>query len=147
MGVVGCQAPLAGGFHAVFSGLADGWAAAGVFVVGGDVSDAGVQPDRVVVVPDAGQLGTQRGGVGDRVQVRVLAFDVTVEGFDPCLIGGGAGSSEVLGDDTHGHEFLGRSRGHLWSVVGHDQQHWACPIVGAEVGGAFIMAKMVNFEI
>ena len=37
---MGGEAVLAGGFHAVSAGLSDGLAAAGVFVVGGDVADA-----------------------------------------------------------------------------------------------------------
>jgi hypothetical protein len=65
----------AGGLQAGFAGFADGLAAALVFIVGGDVADAGVQPDRVVVPPDGSQLGSQGGRVGDGEQMRVLGSD------------------------------------------------------------------------
>jgi len=99
------EALFAGVFHPAFSGLADCWASPGVFVVRGHVADAGMKADRVVVLPNAGQFSAQDCRVGDRVQVRVLAFDVAVESLDPGLISRGPWSDEVLGDHAHGHEF------------------------------------------
>ena len=75
LGSVPGKSVQAGGFEAGFAGLADGFAAAGVFVVGGDVADTGVQPDGVGVGLDDGQLGPQGGGVGDRQQVWPLGLD------------------------------------------------------------------------
>ena len=59
-------------FEACLAGLADGFSAAVVFVVGGDVADAGVQPDGVVVDPGDGELGAQGGRVADREQIEAL---------------------------------------------------------------------------
>ena len=75
--------------HAVGAGCADGVAAAVVFVVGGDVADRFVQPDAVVVDPDAFEFGGEHGRVGDRRQVWVLAFDVAPQRLDPRLVGRG----------------------------------------------------------
>jgi len=41
--------------------LADRLAAAVVLVIGSDISDRGIQPDRVVLDPDELQLGVQKG--------------------------------------------------------------------------------------
>ncbi len=71
---------VAGLFEAGFAGLADGLTSSVVFVVGGDIADAGVQPDGVVVLSDHCELGTQRDRVADREQVRVLGLDVPEEG-------------------------------------------------------------------
>jgi hypothetical protein len=46
-----------GAVQARSAGLADLRAAAFVFVVGGDVADPGVQPDRVVLDADAREFG------------------------------------------------------------------------------------------
>jgi hypothetical protein len=86
-GSVPGKAVESGLFEAGLAGLADGLSSSGVFVVGGDVADAGVQPDRVVVLADDGELGAQGGRVGDREQVRVLGLEVPVEGLDPGLVG------------------------------------------------------------
>jgi hypothetical protein len=100
--------PLESGvFEACLSGLADGFSSSVVFVVGGDVADAGVQPNRVVVRSDGGELGAQGGWVADREQVRVLGLDVPVEAFDPGLVGRRAGASEVLGDRAQRQELPG----------------------------------------
>ena len=45
--------------------LADGVASSGVLVVGGDISDAGVEADGVVVAAGASQLGLESGRVAD----------------------------------------------------------------------------------
>ena len=87
-----------GSLEAVSSGLADVFAAAVVLVLGGDVADAFVQPDLVVVVPDAFELSGEVGGPVERVQVGVFVFDVSEQGLDPGLAGGRGGASEVLGD-------------------------------------------------
>ncbi|HEX5365405.1 MAG TPA: hypothetical protein VFW63_01920 [Acidimicrobiales bacterium] len=65
-------AGLIGGGEAVAAGLADAFAAAFVFVVGGDIADALVQPNRVVRGPHAFELGGEDLGVVDVEQVRVL---------------------------------------------------------------------------
>jgi len=44
-------------FESCFTGFADGFPAA-LVVVGGDVADAGVRSDGVVVAPHDGQLGS-----------------------------------------------------------------------------------------
>ncbi len=74
---------MVGGGEAVAAGLADRFAAAFVFVVGGDVADAFVEPDRVVVGSGPFELGGEDGGVGDVEQVGPLGFDVAPEGLDP----------------------------------------------------------------
>jgi hypothetical protein len=57
--------PQPGLLESGFAGLADLLAAAVVLVVGGDVADAGVQPDAVVVLADPGELGSQGGRVAN----------------------------------------------------------------------------------
>ena len=52
-------------FESGLAGLADGFTSSFVFVVGGDVADAGVEPDPVVVRPGDLQFGAQGGGVAD----------------------------------------------------------------------------------
>jgi len=44
-------------FEPGLAGFADGFTSSFVFVVGGDLADAGVQPDPVVVGPGDGQFG------------------------------------------------------------------------------------------
>ena len=56
-------------------GLSDRLAASGVFVVGSTVTDAGVQPDGVVVLADHGQFGSQGLRVLDRGQLRMLKIN------------------------------------------------------------------------
>ena len=103
-------------FQAGLAGFADGLTAPFVFVIGRDVSDAGVEPYRVVLRPGGGEFGAQRGRVADREQVRVLGLDVPVEAFDPGLVGGGVRPAEVLGDRAQGEELPGRAGGHLRAV-------------------------------
>ncbi len=62
------DAGLAGGGESVTAGPPDGFVAAVVFVVGGDVADAGVQPQGVVVGPDAVELEGEFAGVTDLLQ-------------------------------------------------------------------------------
>ncbi len=85
-------------FESCLSCFADGFSAAFVFVVGGHIADAGVETDGVVVVSSDRQLSPESGRVLDHQQVRELMFEVAVQGLDPGLVGGGAGSAEVLGD-------------------------------------------------
>jgi hypothetical protein len=113
--------------------LSDGFATAGVFVVGGDVADAGVQSGAVVEAADAAELAVEHGGVGDLLEVRPLAFDVPEEALDPRLIGRGVGSAETLGDGQAGEEVAGRLRGHLGPVVGAGEQDRAGRIVDGEL--------------
>jgi hypothetical protein len=69
----------AGRGEAVCSGLSGSFAAAVVFVGGGDVADGFVESDGVVVLPSGIEFGAQDTRVGDGVQVRVLGFPVTEE--------------------------------------------------------------------
>ena len=64
-GTVVISAGLVGGGESVAAGLADRVAASFVFVVGGDVADALVEPHRVVVAADPVELGGEDGRVGD----------------------------------------------------------------------------------
>lgn len=92
------EALVVGSLDTLGACLADGFAAAFVFVVGGDVADALVEPDAVVVVADAGEFGVEHGGVGDRFEVWPLVLDVSEQGLDPGLIGRSVGSPVVLQD-------------------------------------------------
>jgi hypothetical protein len=47
-----------------------------MLVVGGDVADRGVQPDRVVLASDPVKLGIERGRVADLGEVRPVALGV-----------------------------------------------------------------------
>ena len=67
--------------------LADLVTSSFVFVVGGDVADAGVQPEPVVFRADAVQPGDERAGIADAFQVRPLGLDVAEQGLDPGLVG------------------------------------------------------------
>jgi hypothetical protein len=58
-----------------------------VLVVGGDVADAGVQSDGVVLGSHAGQFGVEHAGVTNGGQVRPVGFEVAVEAFDVRLVG------------------------------------------------------------
>ena len=104
------EALLVGSPQALGARLADGVASSGVFVVGGDISDAGVEADGVVVAAGASQLGFEGGRVVDRFEVGVLGFDVPEEALDPGLVSRGAGSSEALGDSERGEELTGGFR-------------------------------------
>jgi hypothetical protein len=55
-------------------GAADAGPATVVLVVGCDVPDRGVKPDRVVLALDAGELGVERGRIADLAQVRPVTF-------------------------------------------------------------------------
>ena len=79
------SAGVVGGGESVAAGLADGVAAALVFVVGGDVADRLVERDRVVVGPDPLEFGGEHLGIDDGEQVRVLGFDVASRRLDPCV--------------------------------------------------------------
>jgi hypothetical protein len=84
-------------FEAGLALFADGFASSLVFVVGGDVADAGVQAATVVVLAGVGEFGAQRGRVADGEQVRVLGLDLPVEAFDPGLVDRGAGGDRSAG--------------------------------------------------
>jgi hypothetical protein len=75
----GGQGGVGGPFEAVAAGLTDGRAAAGVFVLGGDVPDPGVQPAGVVLGPDHIEFGAENGGVGDRQQEGPFVLDRPVQ--------------------------------------------------------------------
>jgi hypothetical protein len=62
------DAPTASPRKALAAGLADLGAAAAVLVVGGDIADAGVQPDGVVVGADHLQFSAELVGVADAFQ-------------------------------------------------------------------------------
>jgi len=57
-----------------------------------------VQPDRVVLALDAGELGVERGRIADLCQVRPVTFQMAEERLDVRLVGGSAGPAMVLGD-------------------------------------------------
>ena len=71
------------------AGAADLRAAAFVLVIRGDVADAGMQPDGVVLDAHELKLGAQDGRVGDRVEVWPVGLDVAEEALDPGLVGRG----------------------------------------------------------
>ena len=60
---------LSGSCEALPACLADRFSSAVVFVVGGDVADRLVKAHRVVLDPDAGQLGFEHDGVVDGLEV------------------------------------------------------------------------------
>jgi energy-converting hydrogenase Eha subunit G len=76
---VGCAKPCS-------SCSADGLTSSFVFVVGGDIADALVQPGAVVELAQAVQLGFQVARVGDLVQVPEFALEVAEERLDPRLV-------------------------------------------------------------
>ena len=88
-----------------------------MLVVGGDVADAGVAADAVVVAAGASQLGLEGGRVADRFEVGVLGFDVPEEALNPGLVSRDAGPSEALGDSESREEVAGGFRCHLGAVV------------------------------
>ena len=57
---------LAGVLESGFAGFADGWVGAFVLVVRGHISDPFVESNRVVLLPDDGELGSQHRRVADR---------------------------------------------------------------------------------
>lgn len=70
---------------------ADGITSSFVFIVGCDIPDPGVEADPVVLRLDEFEFGFELAGVGDLVQVRPFAFDVSEQGFDPGLVLGLSG--------------------------------------------------------
>lgn len=87
--------------------LTDGVTAAFVFVVGGDVADALVEADVVVVAAHTVEFGFEHGGVADRFEVWPFVFDVSEQRLDPGLVGRGVGSAVMLSDGHGGHECSG----------------------------------------
>src|ERR1039458_9107537 len=83
--------------HPGDAGAPDPRPAAVVLVIGGDVADAGMEADGVVLGADAGELGVKRGRVGDGGQVWPVALEVAEERFDVRLVGRGAGPAVMLG--------------------------------------------------
>jgi hypothetical protein len=88
LGSTVCHPRLSCRGEAVAAGLADGVAAAVVFVVGGDVADAGVQPDGVVLGLDAVVFEGELAGVAGLLRVRPVGLDVSEQRLDPGLVGG-----------------------------------------------------------
>jgi hypothetical protein len=92
-----------------------------MLVVGPDVADRGVQPDGVVLVPDTGEFGVERGWVGDPGQVRPVAFGV---GFTlhhlglrlPAVVRVVAGDHPLSGRALRARRVY-RRYGRLWLVV------------------------------
>ncbi len=101
-----------------------------MFLVWGDVSDAGMESHLVVVGTADVEFGAEDVDVFDQVEVGEFSFEMSEERFDPSLVGGSAGSSVVGGQPAQGHELSGRPRAHLGSVVRHDQQHREMVVVG-----------------
>jgi hypothetical protein len=127
------EALVVGSPEALEACLTDGVAAAVVFVVGGDVADAGVQSGAVVGAADAVELGVEHGWVGDLFEVRPLAFDVAEEALDPGLVGRGVGSAEALGDGQADEELSRRGRGHLGAVVAAGEQDRPGRVVNGQI--------------
>jgi hypothetical protein len=124
------------------AGLADLGAAAGVLIVGGDVADAGVQPDGVVVGADHLQFGAQLVGVADVFQMGPLALDAAEEALDRGLVGRGVRPAEVLDDRAQRQELAGRPGGHLGAVVGDRQQQRAAGVVLGQVHPAVLASSV-----
>ena len=116
------DAVLSGSGEAVASLLSDGVAVAVVLLVGGDVVDAGVEADLVVVPLADVELGSQHIDVLNLFQMRVLIFEVPEQRFDPGLIGWRAGPAVVGSEPAQRHELPRRPRRHLGTVIRHDQQ-------------------------
>jgi hypothetical protein len=68
---------LSGSLEALPAGLADRFSGSVVLVVGCDVADRLMQAHRVVVGPDAGELGFEDDGIVDVLKVGPLALDGT----------------------------------------------------------------------
>ncbi len=68
-----------------------------MFLVWGDVSDAGMESHLVVVGTADVEFGAEDVDVFDQVEVGELSFEMPEERFDPSLVGGSAGSSVVGG--------------------------------------------------
>jgi hypothetical protein len=76
-----------------------------VFVVWGDVADALVEPDGVVVLARMVSSARKTARVADRGQVRVLDLEVAEElSIQACSVWSGCRPSEVLGDRAQRHE-------------------------------------------
>src|ERR1700741_4584141 len=63
--------------HSGVAGSTDLRAAAVMLVIGGDVPDRGVQAGRVVLGPDPGEFGVERGRIGDPGEMRPVALQAT----------------------------------------------------------------------
>src|SRR5450759_1238983 len=118
-----CQAsrgPDPGLFKAGLAGFADGLTSPFVFVVGSDVSDAGVEPYGVVLGRGRGRArvaaSSARSVAGSRIANRCGYSALT------CLVGRGMRPAEVLGDRAQREELPGRAGGHLRAVVGDGEQ-------------------------
>jgi hypothetical protein len=66
--------------HSGGAGAADLRAAAVMLVIGGDVPDRSVEPNRVVLGADPGELGVEGGRVGDTGEVRPVALQTQFGG-------------------------------------------------------------------
>ena len=127
--------------ESVLACLADLVALPGVFVVGGEIADAFVEPHRVVVEPDAFEFTAETGGIVERFEVGVFAFDVVEQRLDPGQLGGCVTPSEVLSDRAERHELGGVTGAHLRAVVRHCQQQrhtvivWQVCVGVIEAGG------------
>jgi hypothetical protein len=73
---------IAGAAHPRGASTTDLRAAAVMLVIGGDVADRGVQPDRVVFPAHARELAIQDGRGADRAQVRPVALEMAEEALD-----------------------------------------------------------------
>ena len=90
----------------LFAGRSDCLAFAPVFLVGGDISDAGMKPNGVVVRPSDLEFGPEHVDVLDLFEVRVFAFEVPEQRLDPRLIGRGARPSVMGREPGERHELL-----------------------------------------
>ncbi len=130
----GCgRAVVCGPLEALPAGLADRFSSLVVFVVGGDVAERFVQPDFVVVDPDACQLVSSNAGsvMSSRWGHSCLMWlkKLSIQAWSV----GCAGSAVVLGDGHHRHVGAGVVAGHGRAVVGHCEQDRPVGVVDVEI--------------
>jgi hypothetical protein len=87
-----------------------------------------VPAGRVVLDPDAVELGFEHHGIVDGFEVGSLALDVAEGALDPGLVGRGARAASVPSDGQEGHELPGIG-GHRWAVVAQGEQDRAGRVV------------------
>jgi hypothetical protein len=86
-----CDAVLACSSESVAAFGAYGITSSFVFVVGSHILQGGVQPDAVVFGSGEVEFGLELARVGDLLEVRPLALDMSEQGLDPCLVLGLSG--------------------------------------------------------
>ena len=77
--LVGRNSKFAGGLHAVDSCLPDLLTSSFVLIIRGDISDAFMQPNGIVLLTNSGELSSQGLRVTELGQMWILRFDVPEE--------------------------------------------------------------------